>query len=608
MHAFGADISCGCGGKMDDGPIVTGAVERARAAIARGDLITAFDEAVSAIAAGDSSAGIRHQQVLALARMGDAERAMQLFQLYGLDRSDDPHQKAVGARLLKDQALATASAEGRLEALNCAFAAYRAIFAESADPYPGINAASLALLCGRQEEALSLAQSLLALRDVAGFADYYAGATRAEALLIVGRLEEAIDTLRQAIRLLPRDYGARSSTCRQLGLLADHLGLDQDGKDRLLAPVRPPAVLHYCGHMFWADDDAEASIAIAIRAMLTERDVGFAYGSLASGGDILIAEAVLARGAELHLVFPFVLEDFIEQSVRPGGEPWLPRFERCLAAATTQTFASETHYVGDPGQFGYASLVAMGQASLRAQHLGVEAFQIAISDGVIGAGPAGTGADIAVWRARGGETHIIAPGKVDRALVRPAGHDQSDYERMLAAIIFTDFPGFSKLPEAALPAFWDGVMRCVADVLDQHGDDILCRNSWGDALYAVASSVQAAAHIALELQNRLRDFDYTSLGLTQGAGMRIGAHYGPVYRTLDHVTGRITFYGTEVSRAARIEPVTPPGAVFVTEPFAAILALEAQDSFHSRYVGRIELAKGYGAYPMYRLTRAGRND
>lgn len=582
---------------------MTDGVERARAAIARGDLITAYDETVAAMAAGDASTDIRHQHLLALARMGDAERAMQLFEDYGLNRSDDPHHKAIGARLLKDRALAARSADGRAAALEGAFEAYRTIFLQSGDSYPGINAASLALLNGRNGQAQILARSLLDHGDIAAPADYYAGATRAEALLIVGRREDAADALRQAVKLPHGDYGARSSTFRQLALIADHIGLDREERDRLLAPVRPPAVIHYCGHMFAADDKAEAVITRAIEAMLAERDVGFAYGSLASGGDILIAEAVLARGGELHLVFPFVMEDFIAQSVRPAGESWLPRFERCLAAAATRTFASETHYVSDPGQFGYASLVAMGQARLRAQHLGVEAFQVAISDGVVGNGPAGTGADMAVWRARGGETCVIAPGKVDRRLARPAGHDQSGYERMLAAIIFTDFPGFSRLPEAALPVFWDGVMRCAADVLDAHGDEILCRNSWGDALYAVASSAEAAARITLELQSRLRDFDYNSLGLTQGGGMRIGAHYGPVYRTRDHVTGQITFYGTEVSRAARIEPVTPPGAVFVTEPFAAILALEAPDHFRSRYVGQIALAKGYGAYPMYRLTR-----
>src|SRR5690606_24143087 len=106
-------------------------------------------------------------------------------------------------------------------------------------------------------------------------------------------------------------------------------------------------------------------------------------------------------------------------------------------------------------------------------------------------------------------------------------------------------------------------------------------------------------------QDALAGFDYATLGLESGGGMRVGAHYGPAWRTTDHITGRTTFYGTEVSKAARIEPVTPPGAVFVTEPFAAILALEAGDSFASRYVGRIALAKNYGQFPMYRLSRRG---
>jgi len=142
-------------------------------------------------------------------------------------------------------------------------------------------------------------------------------------------------------------------------------------------------------------------------------------------------------------------------------------------------------------------------------------------------------------------------------------------------------------------------------VLDAHGGEVACRNSWGDALYAVATSAPEAAGIALELQDALAAFDYATLGLDGGGGMRIGVHYGPAYRTIDHITGRTTFYGTEVSKAARIEPVTPPGAVFVTEPFAAILALEARGRFRCRYVGRIALAKKYGDYPMYRLTRDG---
>ncbi|HEV2865335.1 MAG TPA: hypothetical protein VGX37_02380, partial [Allosphingosinicella sp.] len=73
----------------------------AKAALARGDLIAAYDITVSAIAAGDSSSAIRHQQVLALARMGDTDRAMEKFLAYDLKSSPHAHERAVGARLLK---------------------------------------------------------------------------------------------------------------------------------------------------------------------------------------------------------------------------------------------------------------------------------------------------------------------------------------------------------------------------------------------------------------------------------------------------------------------------------------------------------------------------
>lgn len=578
------------------------AVDLAQAALSRGDLIGAYDVTVSAIAAGDESGAIRHRQVLALARMGDIERAMERFTAYGLDRSADPHHRAIGARLLKDRALAAAG-PARQDALAEAFEAYHAIYRDSGDSFPGINAATLALLAGETARAHDLAGTLLADPAVAAADDYYLAATKAEALLLLGRAEEAELTLRGEAVAASRDHGARSGTAQQLAMIADHLGLTD--AEALLAPLAPPRVAHFCGHMFAAAPAVETALRARIDAVLGEEQIGFAYGALACGGDILVAEAVLDRGAELNVVLPFVEEDFLAQSVLPGGEGWAARYRTCLDRAATVTFASEMEFFGDPAQYGYASRMAMGLARLRALHLGADRLQIAIWDGVLAEGPAGTGPDVAAWKATDGRTVALDPGAVDRGLVRPDPRVRSEYERSLAAILFTDFAGFSTLRETALPFFWDGVMRRVAEVLDDHAAGIECRNSWGDALYAVATSAPLAAQVALELQDALAAFDYATLGLDGAGGMRIGVHYGPAYRTVDHITGRTTFYGTEVSKAARIEPVTPPGAVFVTEPFAAILALEAGDRFASRYVGRIPLAKKYGDYPMYRLTRSG---
>jgi class 3 adenylate cyclase len=119
----------------------------------------------------------------------------------------------------------------------------------------------------------------------------------------------------------------------------------------------------------------------------------------------------------------------------------------------------------------------------------------------------------------------------------------------------------------------------------------------------VVVDTKHAAAITLDLQDALSDVDYAALGIDVEPHMRVGAHFGPVFRTREGGNGALNYYGTQVSRTARIEPVTPPGAVYVTEQFAAALAMEAPDAFVCRYVGPVQLAKGYGALRMYLLKR-----
>ena len=100
------------------------------------------------------------------------------------------------------------------------------------------------------------------------------------------------------------------------------------------------------------------------------------------------------------------------------------------------------------------------------------------------------------------------------------------------------------------------------------------------------------------------DANYFSV-VTKSAtlGIRLGMHYGPVYERLDPVLERTNVFGFHVSKAARIEPITPEGEIYVTDAAAAALAVEALDAFRCDYVGRVPLAKGYGEFPMYALER-----
>lgn len=170
-------------------------------------------------------------------------------------------------------------------------------------------------------------------------------------------------------------------------------------------------------------------------------------------------------------------------------------------------------------------------------------------------------------------------------------------------MLFTDVKGFSRLTDEQLPQFTENILGSFAAVLARCQEDVWHRNTWGDGMYVVLSDVAAAAGCALELLEALEAIDFEADHLPADLALRLGGHVGPVFPTHDPVLDALGFMGSHVSRTARIEPVTPPGAVYVTEPFAAAIVLEQADQFACDYVGQMPAAKDYGVLRMYRLRR-----
>jgi hypothetical protein len=480
-----------------------------------------------------------------MARMGAIEEAARLYDSSGLGAAADIDSVALGARLLKDRALSNGRSR---DALAQAAVAYAEIYGRTNDPFPAINAATLSLLAGDEAGAATFARAVLAAPTVDRPTDYYGAATKAEALIVLGRTSDARLALTAALGLPGADYGARSTTLRQFALLAEHCGSDAQLRS-LVDLLRPPVVAAYTGHIFRACPMREAELAQRIDTLIEAQQIGFGYGALAAGADILIVERLLARGAEVHLLLPFAESDFIAQSVLPAGAEWLDRYDKARAAVANVSFATIAEDVGDPAQFGYGASVAMGMARLRARHLGSQVVQLALWDGVPGE-VAGTGHDVAIWSSTGGKTCIVEAGDLDRSVSRPVARIDP-VPRSLKALLFADFPGFTRIPETRLPVFWDRVMAAAGRVFDRHQPNIEFANSWGDAVFAVIDSVEVAAAVALEFQEVLSGVDPADLGLDTLTQMRISVHFGPVYSGHDAITGRANYYGSEVSRAAR---------------------------------------------------------
>jgi adenylate cyclase len=85
--------------------------------------------------------------------------------------------------------------------------------------------------------------------------------------------------------------------------------------------------------------------------------------------------------------------------------------------------------------------------------------------------------------------------------------------------------------------------------------------------------------------------------------MRLALHAGPVHLTTDPITGLPKCCGTHVSRAARLEPRTPPGQVYASEAFAALAGMEDIAEFRCDYVKQLDWAKRYGTFPAYLVRR-----
>jgi class 3 adenylate cyclase len=171
------------------------------------------------------------------------------------------------------------------------------------------------------------------------------------------------------------------------------------------------------------------------------------------------------------------------------------------------------------------------------------------------------------------------------------------------AMLFADAVGFSQLTEEQIPGFVQQYLGAVAALMARSPCAPVMKNTWGDGLYGVFATVHEAGEFALDLCALVNEMNWTAHGLPEHLSLRIALHAGPVYACTNPVTGQPDYLGTHVSRAARLEPVTPPGQVYASHAFIAVAAAQGVTDFTYEYVGQTPLAKGYGTFPTYHIRR-----
>jgi adenylate cyclase len=563
-------------------------IARARTLQGAANYVGALDLATEGLARWPDELELHYLRTLALASCGSTAAALALYRRSPLATSRVLDHLALEARLLKDLAWQDISAERRVT-LTQAAASYErvyehALLSENASDraqgtYPAVNAATLWALAGEESRSRTLAAATTELlRDVAVSALsardlYFYWATVAEAAALLcddSTLREAVS---HANALERRNLWVRSRTHAQLARLAEV----RPDLARTLERWYLPAVGVLASEPFapgggaaWADHTLESDPVLIFCG--------------APGSDLAALVARFRGSAALHVILPQATADLAAGGLDPGTTPLDSSVDVSglhLDPSEGSTEERET----------ICRQVALGSSISRALQLGVPWCALSLRSGSM--------QQLCLLRAP--QLRAVAS---ERVFLPPTGPrrlgDRPHTEQ--TAILFADLVGYSHFSAAQIHYYWNALMPRIAETLARYGTSVLLKKTWGDALHAVIEHGVTAARIACAVRDAAADASRS----ISGSGVtlyRVALHWGPVEPGIDPIDGRTSFYGPQLSLAARAEPVTPPGGIYVTEPFAARLALEGETEFSCAYVGKITLPKSFGQMRLLSLQQ-----
>ncbi|MEQ1587573.1 MAG: TRAFs-binding domain-containing protein [Cyclobacteriaceae bacterium] len=543
-----------------------------------------FEARSKAEAAMKQSDELRLQQLFALAisKSGNPQLALNfLTSLYSANPEDPETAGILGGiykdlfRKLQDSKYAILSRD-----------TYSKNFSITKNYYTGINAATMSAIAGKAVQGREIASAVIALIESTANS-VWEFATLGEAYLLIKNRDRSVEYYIKARQAAGNDWGKVLSIHNQLWLLNHYVPVPKE----IFRIFAPPIVMAFAGHMIDAPNrttprfpsEIEAKVKDAIKSAIRTLNASIGYCSLACGGDILFAEAMVEEGGEVHVLMPFNENDFTHTSLAFAGEHWVNRFE-ALQTKYPSTFITHDHYGGNDDLFSLLGKVIFGAAILRSQTYHQEPFLLTVlSEFDMKRREGGTRDTIQMWPYPQRYTNINPDVMYTAAQIIPSKASVSWKEQTI-------------IPNR--PVLFTTCFE-LADVLPMERERIekLIKSFAGEEQlsFKVYEEQEASIVIGLETEIALMDIVRSVWNSTAPfkpeKPIRIGLHVAPVYI-------HSAEDDSDIKLLRAITQYAPRGSVCASIGFASVLALYPK-KFQLDYVGVIqppEVTESCGLY------------
>ena len=165
-------------------------------------------------------------------------------------------------------------------------------------------------------------------------------------------------------------------------------------------------------------------------------------------------------------------------------------------------------------------------------------------------------------------------------------------ERKLAAIMFTDIVGFTKImgnDETTALSILQNQQSLINPIVDNHKGKII--KKMGDGMLIEFPSTVEAVECATQMQNSIKSYNLSNDNIE--FHLRIGIHLGDVVILGDDILG------DGVNIASRIEPMANPDGICITE--AVYQSVKSKLKLDAKRIDEVDLKNIDDKYTIYKI-------